>query len=393
MRHEPVGEAPDAGAAARLRGRLLDGLRAAGHLRTNGVLRAMDAVPREAFTPPGTDLEEAYADRVVVLATDEAGSALSTVSQPAIVALMLEQLDVRPGDRVLEIGTGSGYNTALLAELTGPRGRVTSIEVDRALLGAAAARLAELAPGAGAPLDLRCGDGWSGVPEGAPYDRVESTVGVDDVPPAWREQLADGGLLVAPLWLRPGLELSVALRREGPLLRSVSVTLCGFLQLRGPHAGEPHMRPLGDEWGVIGEGLSARDIAVIRSYTGTDGVDTGPAPHMNERRWWGVSLTDPRTVLVTGRAGGHIAWGVYEPEGKDGPGLAVAYDGRVIAYGDPMAADLLHQRIAEAPAVDPSRVTVTAYPLDVAVPPPPPTGFTWRITRRHHRYRVHWPGR
>ncbi|WTW92426.1 hypothetical protein OG216_03145 [Streptomycetaceae bacterium NBC_01309] len=387
---DPEGGQPRDRQAARLRRRLLEGLRSTGQLRSPDVERAMDAVPRELFTPPDTDLRDAYADRVVVLAMDSTGSPISTVSQPAIVALMLEQLDVRAGHRILEIGTGSGYNTALLAELTGPRGSVTSIEVDDGLLASAAARLTDLAPGEGTPLDLRRGDGWLGVPDAAPYDRLESTVGVDDLPPAWRTQLADGGVLVAPLWLRPGLELSLAMRREGALLHSTSVAQCGFLQLRGPHAADPHSRPLGQGLAVIGEGLSTRQIEMVRTLTDTGGADLGAAPRLSERAWWGLSLSDPRTLLITGRHGGHVAWGIFDADGPDGPGLAVVYDGRVIGYGDANAADVLRQRVADAPPVDPSRLTVTAYPPDAVIPAPPPHGFTWRITREHHRYRVHW---
>ncbi|MCF2531640.1 hypothetical protein [Yinghuangia soli] len=391
MEHEPVGSAPGADDAARLRRRLVDELRSAGRLDSPEVARAMDTVPRDRFTPPGTELRDAYADRVVVLATDRSGAPISTVSQPAMVALMLEQLDVRAGHRILEVGTGSGYNTALLAELTGPGGHVTSIEVDDALLLGAAARLAELAPGEGTPLDLRRGDGWLGVPGNAPYDRLESTIGVDDIPPAWREQLADGGLLVAPVWLRPGLELSVAMRRAGPVLHSVSVTQCGFLQLRGPHGADPHSRRLGSGLSVVGDGLTGKDVEIIRALAETAGVDIGRVPGLTERRWWGVSLSDPRAVLFTGRYGTPVAWGIYEPDGPEGPGLAIGSDGTAVGHGDPIAAEILRHRLEDAPEVDPSRLTVTAFPAGHPVPPPPADGHSWRITRAHHRYRIHAP--
>ncbi|UGQ12869.1 hypothetical protein LO772_04410 [Yinghuangia sp. ASG 101] len=390
MENEPAEEASVAEVSARLRHRLIARLRADGHLRSPRVERAMAAVPREVFTPAGTDVAEAYADRVLVLASDASGAPLSTISQPAIVALMLEQLDVRAGQRILEIGTGSGYNTALLAELTGPGGRVTSVEVDAALVPGAAARLAELAPGDGTPLDLRHGDGWLGVPDAAPYDRLHSTIGVDDLPPAWSGQLADGGLLVAPLWLRPGLELSAALRRDGPLLRSVSVTPCGFLQLRGPHAPASHTRVLGPDLAVVGDSLGARDAELIRTLIDTPGVDRGPCPEPADPRWWGLSLTDPRAVLFVGPRSGHAAWGIYEPGGREGAGLALAHDGRVIGHGDPLAADVLRHRLDDAPPIDPSRLTITAYPATHPMPAPPRHGHTWRITRHHHIYRVHW---
>ena len=90
---------------------------------------AVRAVPREAFLP-GTPLAEAYGDSPVVTHRDKDGVATSSASAPGIVAAMLAQLDVRQGQRILEIGAGTGYNAALLAHLTGPAGRVTTIELD-----------------------------------------------------------------------------------------------------------------------------------------------------------------------------------------------------------------------------------------------------------------------
>ena len=81
------------------------------------------------------------------------------------------------------------------------------------------------------------GDGWLGAADFGPFDRIEATVGAWEVSPHWFEQLRDGGVLVMPLWLRPGVQLSVAFVRGGDRLRSGSVHLCGFMRLRGPHAG------------------------------------------------------------------------------------------------------------------------------------------------------------
>ncbi|MYW06359.1 methyltransferase domain-containing protein, partial [Streptomyces sp. SID3343] len=246
--------------AVRLRAALVRRLRDSGSIRTDAVEDAMAAVPREVFTPGSTTLDEAYQDRVVVLSTDERGLPDSTVSQPAMIALMLEQLDVRPGLRVLEIGTGSGYNTALLSRLVGPDVGVVSIDVSAELAGAAARRLASL----GIDVDVRAGDGWAGVADRAPFDRIEATVGVPDLPPAWVEQLAPGGRLVTPLWLRPGLELSVAWERGADgVLRSVSVSPCGFLQLRGVHSGPGRTHPLTGDLAVTGEDLPAAALDVL----------------------------------------------------------------------------------------------------------------------------------
>ncbi|MGR7002082.1 protein-L-isoaspartate O-methyltransferase family protein [Yinghuangia aomiensis] len=311
--------------------------------------------PRELFAPPGTPVEAAYADRVAVLAADAAGVPTSTLSQPSIVAIMLEQLDVHPGHRVLEIGTGSGYNTALLAELAGARGRVTSVEFDAGLVASAAARLAELGPGGGTPMDLRHGDGWRGCADGAPYDRIHATVGVDDIAPTWRTQLADGGLLVAPLWLRPGSGAvgGAAPRRLGPaqrVRRALRVppvawpargrAACATAECRGD-------RPVGRRRGVVGD--RHRDDRLL---AGRKGTASGPVPDSTDRRWWALTLSEPRTVLFTDAHGAPAAWGAYDAEQA---GLAIAIDGWLTSYGDLGVADDVMSRLADLPRRRPDR--------------------------------------
>ncbi|GAA2061650.1 methyltransferase domain-containing protein [Streptomyces albiaxialis] len=117
----------------------------------------------------------------------------SSASMPSVVARMLEQLDVRPGMRVLEIGTGTGWSTALLSHRFGSDA-VTSIEVDEAVAARArtALRRAGLAP------DTRTADGLKGCPDGAPYDRIIATCGLREIPAAWLEQARPGGVVLAP---------------------------------------------------------------------------------------------------------------------------------------------------------------------------------------------------
>lgn len=176
---------------------------------------AFDALPRHVFAPErlwdwdGT----AYVpvDRVadpdrwaamVYAGPDEAavtevtdGIPTSSLSAPAVVATMLDSLDAEPGQRVLELGTGTGWNAALLAHRVGLSGRVTSVETS-AELARAAIRTLE---GAGSRVDVAVGDGNLGRPDTAPYDRVIATYAVDRVPWAWIEQTAPGGDLVFPL--------------------------------------------------------------------------------------------------------------------------------------------------------------------------------------------------
>jgi protein-L-isoaspartate(D-aspartate) O-methyltransferase len=127
---------------------------------------------------------------------DEQGNQLPQTSDPDVIARMLRLLDPRPGDRVLEIGTGSGYSTALLAELTGPTGGVVSIDVDPEVTFRATRLLADAGYG---NVLLVTADGRQGWPSHAPFGRVVAWCSVGDVPTAWRAQTRPGAVLVVPM--------------------------------------------------------------------------------------------------------------------------------------------------------------------------------------------------
>jgi protein-L-isoaspartate(D-aspartate) O-methyltransferase len=156
--------------------------------------RALRIVPRHEFVP-GTHLAAAYADDAIVIKWKR-GLPASSISQPTMVARMLEMLDVHTGDRVLEIGTGSGYNAALLAELVGKSGRVVSLELDGALAQDARAVLDSIGY---RQIDVVNTDGRNGWPGAAPYDRIIATASVTGLEAAWIDQLRDVGRLIVPL--------------------------------------------------------------------------------------------------------------------------------------------------------------------------------------------------
>ncbi|MGH3564039.1 MAG: protein-L-isoaspartate O-methyltransferase family protein, partial [Mycobacterium sp.] len=131
---------------------------------------------------PGIEPERVYRDEAFPIKYGGDGLPVSSSSQPAIMARMLDQLDVQPGHRVLEIGTGSGYNAALLGHLVGETGAVVSVDIDADLVANARERLAECGV---SKVTVGCGDGGVGWPEQAPYDRIIATVGAWDIPPAW----------------------------------------------------------------------------------------------------------------------------------------------------------------------------------------------------------------
>jgi protein-L-isoaspartate(D-aspartate) O-methyltransferase len=171
-------------------------------IRDARVLEAMASVPREAFVP-GVPASLAYDDRALPI---DAGQ---TISQPYMVARMTELLQVEPGDRILEIGTGSGYQAAILARLAA---RVTTIERHPDLADSARERLAGLGV---VGVDVRTGDGSRGLPDEAPWDGIVVTAAAPAIPDALREQLAIGGRLVIPVGPRSQQDLMVVERR-GP---------------------------------------------------------------------------------------------------------------------------------------------------------------------------------
>lgn len=150
------------------------------------VRAALAAVPRHLFLPDDRR-DMAYVNRAMPIGHGQ------TISQPFIVALMTDLLDVEPHHRVLEIGTGSAYQAAILSRLAG---RVYSIEAIAELAEEARRRLAELGCG---NVQVRHGDGWLGWPEEAPFDRIIVTAAPDIVPPRLAEQLAPGGRMVLPI--------------------------------------------------------------------------------------------------------------------------------------------------------------------------------------------------
>lgn len=180
---------------------LVDQLAAAGELVDPAWQATMRDVPRHLFLP-GHSLADAYADEAVVTqyrsATDLCGGDVplpsSSASAPGAVAVMLDRLDVTDGMRVLEIGTGTGYNAALLCHRLGDT-HVYSVDIDPALVSEAGRAL----EAAGHRPALAARDGYAGWAEEAPFDRIIATCAITHVPPAWIHQLTDSGRIVAPL--------------------------------------------------------------------------------------------------------------------------------------------------------------------------------------------------
>ena len=179
-------------------------------IKDERVLAAMGKVPREEFVPPESR-DASYEDGPLPIGYDQ------TISQPYIVAFMTEQLRLQPGDRVLEIGTGSGYQAAILAELVS---EIYSVEIVEPLARAAEATLQRLGY---KNVHVKVGDGYKGWPGAAPFDAIIVTCAPDKVPQPLIDQLKDGGRMVIPVGERFAQQLYLLEKKNGQLKESVTL--------------------------------------------------------------------------------------------------------------------------------------------------------------------------
>lgn len=201
------------------------------------VLAAMRKVPRHEFVPPEVR-SAAYEDRPLPIGEGQ------TISQPYIVGLMTALLEVHEGDKVLEIGTGSGYQAAVLAELTP---NVYTIEILPTLAKRAEETLRRLGYNS---VRVRTGDGYLGWPEEAPFDGIIVTCAPEEVPQALKDQLAEGGRMVIPVGAENGIQTLYVLRKRGGKIEQKAVIPVQFVPMVGP----PEARGRSSEEGRRGGG-------------------------------------------------------------------------------------------------------------------------------------------
>ncbi|UZK57832.1 methyltransferase, FxLD system [Streptomyces drozdowiczii] len=230
--------------AVRLRRAMADLVTAGGWAPSEPVREALRNVPRHRFAPEA-DLATAYdgGDRAVVTRRDETGVAISSVSAAWLQADMIESLRLRPGARVYEAGSG-GYNAELIAHVAGPGGRVVTVDIDPWVVRRTRAFIAEAGSGrvTAVEADAALGAPAHLVPRGG-FDGSMITYSCWDIAPAWREQLAEGGLLVLPLEMG-GYSRAVAFERRGEVLHARRFTYCGFVRDQGRQARSTPVVPL-----------------------------------------------------------------------------------------------------------------------------------------------------
>ncbi|MEV0611180.1 methyltransferase, FxLD system [Polymorphospora rubra] len=385
---------------------MVDQLVAAGSIRSAAVERAFRVVPRHAFAP-GVPLSQAYAQDIVVVKRDDYGRTISSVSAPGIQAMQLEQAGIKPGERCLEIGSG-GYNAALMAEVTGGEGSVTTIDIDPDVINRARTFLTEAGY---AGVEAACVDGEDGYAPNAPYDKIIVTVGSWDVPPAWTDQLAPGGTITVPLRMR-GHTRSLVLCRDGDRLVSESAQVCGFVSMQGlgEHA-ERLLKLHGDMIGLrFDDGGVPSDPSVLDGVLDTpraevwSGVVVGRMEPFDTLQLWLARLDGYCLMSVDRR----LDTGVVSPQNK--MACPTLLDAGSLAYlairrlGDAEVEFGAHGYGPDGPAIAETLVEelrawdkdhrggpgprIAVYPIttpDAELPP----GLV--IDKRHRRIVVSWP--
>jgi protein-L-isoaspartate(D-aspartate) O-methyltransferase len=207
------------------RNSLVDDLKMRGYVTSKAVEDAMRRVPREEFLPAELR-EEAYVDSPLPIGEGQ------TISAPHMVAIMAENLDLKPGQKILEVGTGSGYHAAVCAEVIAPDGHIYSIERITSLASFAEDNLKRT--GYAKLVTVILGDGSKGLPDHAPYDRIFVAAGAPDVPSPLTAQLAHGGKLLVPVGTRWYQDL-IMVTRQGAKLEKENLGGCVFVPLVGEY--------------------------------------------------------------------------------------------------------------------------------------------------------------
>ena len=325
---------------------------------------AFRTVPRHLFLPE-VDLDRVYSGAAIPTKHGEKGDPISSSSEVAIMALMLDALRLERGQRVLEIGAGTGYNAAILAELVGAENVVT-LDIDREIADEARAHLRSVGD---EDVRVEAADGWMGWSHGAPYARIELTAATSDISPHWVEQLEEGGVLVAPLLLRPNAQAIVALRKRGETLESLSVFAGGFMWLRGMGAAGEAPAEIGP-WRVTSSRAvdAERLLALLREK---------PRLEVAEPCSWSdvalLAIADGDSLVVQRKGNPAFSNGILADDGNslafvEWTGGVLAPQLLLVSYGGTEALERLRRRLDALRGRTWQGLRVLAVPSDRARP-------------------------
>jgi protein-L-isoaspartate(D-aspartate) O-methyltransferase len=291
----------------------------------------------------GEHLAMLYADRPLILFGDNDEHVLSTISQPSFVLRMLDMLKLEPGHRVFELGTGSGWNAALIGQLVGPRGHVYSLEIIPEMARRAAGIIQNYHIENVTVIEADGGDGYA---PAAPYDRATFTAGTYDLPQPFYQQIRDGGLLLIVLRTEGGGDNLFILRKTGAHFESIDSLPCGFVQMMGRYRIESldaiYLEAL-PGW----DDLRHRELSRIHFRWGGKGREDFIWRTLGFRSFLGI--TEPLFQVFKTKTTGRLAYderyfGLWDARGRS---LVIAKDDLLIAYGTPAAKERLMQRLEQ----------------------------------------------
>ena len=261
---------------------LVNILSSRGDITDPRIYEAFAAVPRHLFLP-GVPLEQVYSDESIVVCTDASDDVWET-TMPSMIAHLLQMLEVQPGHNVLEIGTGTGYGTALLRHLVGDEGKLTSLEIQRNV----AARAEDTLMRAGIHnVYVVNVDGAYGYAPHAAYDRIAVTVGIWDMPRPWIKQIKTRGAIVTPIWL-DGLQVTARfeLQPDGRLTSDHFVP-SAFSYIRGSAAGPKVRKRVGSTaLNILANGVDQIDTAALSVLLASDYEDSHLSGALNTHDYW-----------------------------------------------------------------------------------------------------------
>jgi protein-L-isoaspartate(D-aspartate) O-methyltransferase len=283
-----------------------------------------------------------YADRPLILFGDDDQDIPSAVSQPSLVLRMLDLLQLKPGHKVFELGTGSGWNAALMGHMVGPEGLVVSLEI-----------IPELAQSGRETIEssgisnvrILAGDGAEGYQDLAPYDRAVFTAGAFDLPHYFYEQLREEGLLLVVIKAEGGGDSLFLLRKTDDHFESVESYPCGFVQLRGTYRFENLESAVLEEAIPAWTELQREEIGKRRFWWGGKGKDGYMWTTLAIRSFLGITEETFRAFKTAKRDHHAIEqhyFGLWDAANRS---LVVAKDDWLVTYGNNQAEERLLQRL------------------------------------------------
>jgi protein-L-isoaspartate(D-aspartate) O-methyltransferase len=284
-----------------------------------------------------------YADRALVLFGDDDNDVPSTISQPSFVLRMLDMLQLERGQKVFELGAGSGWNAALMGKLVAPEGSVYSLELIPEVARTASATMDALGI---KNVNVINADGGDGYPEGAPYDRAIFTAGAYDLPQPFFEQIKEGGLLLIVIKSEGGGDTLFLLRKEHDHFESIEGIPCGFVQMKGKYQLD-RLKPIQleelPEWSELKNKL----INTRPFWWGGKGKGDFPWRTMGVRSFLGITEPSFRAFKTEKRKEqlreNHY-FGLWDQDQKS---LVIAKDDLLLSYGNSTSEEQLIKRLEQ----------------------------------------------